>query len=235
MVNVDDIGKVKEAEAGKDRLIVIFERQQELIDKYHSIEEASGLRLSNDLPVDLHDPRGQSTLKDYAWRITEELGEALEAFNLHKGMTHCHEELIDALHFLVEFTIYAGMSPQQLMPEREGTFRDMLSHLYTESNIQVTDSFYYELKESGGTNYPSLLARTGMTIEALAKTCNTLKNKPWKQSHMLTDIPKFQELLKDTWIKFLGLCIVSGMDEDFLLKVYLDKNAVNQFRQRSQY
>ena len=234
MVNVDDIGKVKEAEEGKDRLVVIFERQQELIDKYHGIEEASGLRLSNDLPVDLHDPRGQSTLKDYAWRITEELGEALEAYNLHKGMTHCHEELIDALHFLVEFTIYAGMSPQQLIPDAVGTYRDILHHVFTAARMGVEEK--YSIIPLGKiTQYPTLLIWSGLTVEALAKTCNTLKNKPWKQSHMLTDIPKFQELLKDTWIKFLGLCIVSGMDEDFLLKVYLDKNAVNQFRQRSQY
>lgn len=234
MVNVDDIGKVKGAEAGKDRLVVIFERQQELINKYHSIEEASGLRLSNDLPVDPHDPRGQSTLKDYAWRITEELGEALEAFNLHKGMTHCHEELIDALHFLVEFTIYAGMSPQQLIPPHVGTYRDILHHLFTGAKREVEESFsMIPLGEIA--QYPTLLIWSGLTIESLAKTCNTLKNKPWKQSHMLTDIPKFQELLKGTWIKFLGLCIVSGMDEEFLLRVYLDKNAVNQFRQRSQY
>lgn len=237
MVNVEDI-KVSEEDLlnPQCRLDVIYYKQHLLLEKYHPIEQKSGLRLCLDVPVDLHSPRGQSTLKDYAWRFTEELGEALEAFNLHRNNpTHCMEELSDALHFLVEFSIHAGFSPKQVryMGLEDGIdfwdfmffkAQEVLDHELDEGDFPIMDM-----------DYPSLLLRTGATVEAMAKACNTLKNKPWKQSHMLTDIDRFRSLLWNTWIQFLALCIVAGMDADSLYRIYLDKNAVNQFRQRSNY
>ena len=57
----------------------IFDRQKELMDKYHYIEERSGLLQTADCPVNLDDRRGQARIKDFSWRVTEELGEALDA------------------------------------------------------------------------------------------------------------------------------------------------------------
>lgn len=62
-----------------DMLEAIFGRQNELMIKYHDIELRSGLMQTEDCPVNLDDKRGQARIKDYAWRVTEELGEALDA------------------------------------------------------------------------------------------------------------------------------------------------------------
>lgn len=223
MVNIEDVDKDKTAIAG-DRLQIIFDKQEELMKKYHSIEEKSGLRLCMDCPVDLHDPKGQSTLKDYAWRFVEELGESLEAYNLHpENPNHYREELSDALHFLVELSLHAGASPQDIIGSGEFSNSDRL------------DSLFRGCGGSKRNSYPNMLIGTGLIIENISMTCNTLKNKPWKQSHMFTDVNKFKENLAKTWVSFIALCKTSGMDANYLFEIYLDKNAVNQFRQRSKY
>ena len=62
-----------------------------------------------------------------------------------------------------------------------------------------------------------------------------LKNKPWKQTHMETDVEHYKEEIIDAFHFFVELCILSGIDEDDLFKIYLFKNEVNRFRQRSNY
>ena len=124
-----------------DKLDLIFSRQRELMEKYHEIEKANGLLQTEDVPVNIHDAAGQARLKDFAWRVTEELGEAM----------------------------------------------------------------------------------------------NTLKNKPWKQSQMLTDETHYLEEIADAFHFFIELCILSGLDAQSLFDIYFDKSAVNKFRQRSNY
>ena len=62
-----------------DLLKAIFDRQKSLMGKYHDIELKSGLLQTEDCPVNLDDKRGQARIKDFSWRVTEELGEALDA------------------------------------------------------------------------------------------------------------------------------------------------------------
>jgi dimeric dUTPase (all-alpha-NTP-PPase superfamily) len=223
MVNIVDVDREKVTGIGC-RLQIIFDKQEELMKKYHPIEERSGLRLCMDCPVDLHDPRGQSTIKDYAWRFVEELGESLEAYNLHSNdPNHYREELSDALHFLVELSLHAGAKPQDIISMGEFSNSDRL------------DSIFRGCGGSKRNSYPNMLIGTGLVVENIAMTCNTLKNKPWKQSHMLTDVNRFKECLSKTWVSFIALCKTSGMNADYLFEIYMDKNAVNQFRQRSKY
>lgn len=124
-----------------DMLSEIFNKQKELMEKYHDIENKNGLLQTKDCPVDLNDSKGQSRLKDFAWRITEELGEAM----------------------------------------------------------------------------------------------NCLKNKPWKQTQMLTDTIHYKEELIDALHFFIELFILSGMEASDVYQMYFKKNEVNKFRQRSNY
>lgn len=84
----------------------IFQRQTELHEKYKSIEEANGLGLAlvKNRPFSFDDPKWQYVIKDFAWRITEEIAEAVEAHE-DKNDLHVVEELIDALHFYTELLI----------------------------------------------------------------------------------------------------------------------------------
>ena len=138
-MNVNEIAVV--TDKPEDMLIAIFEKQKALIEKYHKIEEQNGCLMTKDIPVDINDPKGQMRLKDFAWRVTEELGEAM----------------------------------------------------------------------------------------------NTLKNKPWKQTHLMTDRAHYEEEIADAFHFFVELCILSDIDAYKLYDLYFRKNAVNQWRQETNY
>lgn len=67
----------------------------------------------------------------------------------------------------------------------------------------------------------------------LARNC--LKNKPWKQSQMLTDSAKFRDYLIKSFILFLGTCYSMDLSSDNLYRNYFKKNKINLFRQKSHY
>jgi len=214
-IKVEDLGIT-----GEDKLDQIFKRQLELMQKYHDIEKSSGLIITEDVPVDLHDSRGQARLKDFAWRITEELGEALEAFRVHRDIReHYDEEIADALHFLVEFTILAGVTADRFQLGGQDKLDDLFN-----ANWAATSRVY-----------SSLCRDVGRTVEALAVACNCLKNKPWKSTMILTDVEYFITRVKVVWCRFAELCQRSGLNSDKIFDLYFRKSEVNKFRIRSDY
>lgn len=204
-----------------DKLQAIFTRQKSLMNKYHDIELKSGLMQTEDCPVNLDDKRGQARIKDFSWRVTEELGEALEA---KATKDHYQEELIDGLHFLTELTILAGKDHHNLLPE--GTA------LYSKDRLEdLVENAKWVISQNGD----SLNYWVSKFIENLGMMCNCLKNKPWKQSMMKTDRNAFYGRLAEVWVLYITLLVVSGMDADSIVTTYLKKSQVNQFRQRSNY
>jgi len=219
-MNINDV-KLEDLNTGSgDKLDRMFARQMELMTKYHSIEESNGLLISPDIPVDIHSAKGQFRLKDFAWRITEELGEALEAFLKHpKIREHYNEELSDALHFLIEFTILADIAPD--------TFKvgemDKLDIIFSSAWVATSRQYF------------SLCRDVGRVVESLAVACNCLKNKPWKNTQMMTDVDYFKKKVVDVWFRFAELCQRSGINSSMLFDLYFRKSEVNKFRQRSNY
>ena len=209
-----NITHAKKEKINKESLRAIFDRQKELMEKYHDIEFKSGLMQTEDCPVNLDDKRGQARIKDFAWRITEEIGEALDAIENESGesaLLHFHEELVDGLHFLTEMTILTGYD----LPEyttlkdliEEGTYRDC----YTLNDL-VSDHVMY-----------------------LGMMCNCLKNKPWKQTMMKTNKENFYKHLKLVWSNYVAILTSQDLTEEEITDLYLRKSQVNQFRQRSNY
>ena len=209
-----NITHAKKETTNKESLRAIFDRQKELMEKYHDIEFRSGLMQTEDCPVNLDDKRGQARIKDFAWRITEEIGEALDAIENESGesaLLHFHEELVDGLHFLTEMTILTGYD----LPEHttlkdlieEGSYRDC----YTLNDL-VSDHVMY-----------------------LGMMCNCLKNKPWKQSMMKTNKENFYKHLKLVWSNYVAILTSQDLTEEEITDLYLRKSQVNQFRQRSNY
>ena len=72
-------------------------------------------------------------------------------------------------------------------------------------------------------------------VEELSMAMNCLKQKPWKQTHMETDIPRFTKYLQSTFILFIHMCYIAGMNASMLFAMYFKKSEVNKFRQRSNY
>ena len=204
-----------------DKLQAIFTRQKSLMDKYHDIELKSGLMQTEDCPINLDDKRGQARIKDFSWRVTEELGEALDA---KATKDHYQEELIDGLHFLTELTILAGKDYHNLLPE--GTA------LYSKDRLE---DLVENAKECISQNGDNLNYWVSKFIENLGMMCNCLKNKPWKQSMMKTDRNVFYGRLAEVWVLYITLLVVSGMDADSIVTTYLKKSQVNKFRIRSAY
>lgn len=204
-----------------DKLIGIFSKQRALMDKYEQIEEANGLLQTKDIPVNLDDCKGQHRLKDFFWRATEEVAEALEAFQ-DGDVTHFREELADALHFLVEACILANFKP---VPKSMRKEEDGLEVLFKDTFGAVAVSL----------SATTIGDRALSFIMSLGLAANCLKNKPWKQSHMQTDRPKFYQRLNQAFEEFISLCKAAGFTAESLYDMYFRKNEVNKFRQRSGY
>ena len=207
-----NITHAKKETIEEESLKAIFKRQKELMEKYHDIELRSGLLQTEDCPINLDDKRGQARIKDFAWRITEEVGEALDAFNNEggeSGLLHFHEELIDGLHFLTEMTILSGYD----LPSKY-TLDDLIGK---------------------GTNGYTLNDLITNHVQYLGMMCNCLKNKPWKQSMMKTDKENFYKHLELVWKNYVSILTSQGLSEEEITDVYLKKSQVNAFRQRSNY
>lgn len=209
-----NITHAKSEEVVGDRLVAIFNRQKELMSKYHDIEKRSGLMETEDCPVNLDDKRGQARIKNFSWRIIEEVGEALDAFRMN-DIPHFKEELIDGLHFLTEMSI---LSDLDLTRFSDGTDKDTLKIL-CDSNSHCVDT---------------LDKQVSSLVENLGMMCNCLKNKPWKQTNMLTDKNNFYDRLIKVWNIYISILLTIMNDEE-ITDIYLRKSQVNKFRQRSNY
>jgi hypothetical protein len=230
----------------------IFSEQHSLMEKYIGIEADNHLLHTPDCPVDLDSPKGQARLKDFAWRITEELGEALEACRVHPDLPdHNREELIDSLHFLTEFTILAGMTPQDVrnrllviyddVPQTPLEHPDELHSIYRLAIVAVPrigvlpNAPMPDKGELKILNYLGQVSAMGLLVERIAVCCNYLKNKPWKRTHMLTDKERFKDAVALVWLHFANLAAVAGLTPDDIYQLYFRKKQVNDFRIRSRY
>jgi dimeric dUTPase (all-alpha-NTP-PPase superfamily) len=199
-MNIHDVKEV--VNDGRSIIEQIFHHQREVMVKYHEIEGKNGLLLDPKVPVDIHSHLGQARLKDFAWRVTEELMESAEALE-DEDFVHAREEAADALHFITELCILSGMS-----------------HLDVSFDDGSAGNFVDEVHG---------------VILYLGKAMNCLKNKPWKQSQMLTDVARYR---KNLGYAFGGMHYVFAslkVDHDGMFDFYFRKNQVNKFRQRSQY
>jgi len=73
------------------------------------------------------------------------------------------------------------------------------------------------------------------TIIELGEAVDCLKNKPWKQSMVETDVDHFREEVADALHFFIEGCILAGITASDLFSSYMRKSEVNKFRQRSKY
>lgn len=231
-MNIHDVGELKYPETCW--LEAIFTRQRELSEKYAPIERANGFHAS--VPPapggtwNLNDRFVQYLIKDYAWRFTEELGEAHECLEPYGGtadwinkpeVIHFREELIDALHFLTEMSICLGIGAENIsIPGQHPSSRldDWL--LYEMETVPTVEDLHQKAFE---------------TVMTLGMAMNQLKNKPWKTTHQLTDVTRFRELVLETWKRFGELMNVAGFDAALVYDLYTRKSEVNAFRIRSKY
>ena len=173
---------------------------------------------TSDIPVNLHDSHGQARLKNFSWRVTEELAEALDAAENDEDPAHFGEELGDALHFLVELAILSGITPQNIYDAAPDITNMETLWKFRESQTRF----------SGPEAFTNFMIKLGMA-------CNTLKNKPWKVSHMLTDEQEYRKRFVEAFHRFVDICVAYGLNPEDMFDLYCRKNTVNQFRISSKY
>jgi len=207
-----NIKDVKDIPASKHFLKDIFNTQHELAVKYKEIEGIP------DWPFDIDSLESQIWIKDFLWRSAEELAEALEALD-HQNEEHFLEELADALHFIVEAIILAGVEDRiknqdlhELAEAIKGTLT--LGQQTRILNIQLYSLVYFK---------------------SLGLVGNTLKNKKWKKTQVLTDYNKFVSLITKSFKDLIQLFVVAGCDAQDIYNLYYKKSRVNKFRQDSNY
>lgn len=203
-MNITDVDNIAIPTDSKVKLRMIFDRQLELIHKYHPIEHRNGFHVGDGIPLGLNNKKDQHRLKDMSWRIIEEVAEAFEC--ALSDPSHNREEMIDGLHFLVELMILSGFQASDL------EYHPHMGYLDLNDLNFVFRKF----------------------TEYLGGAMNCLKNKPWKQTHMLTDKDVYRAKLTAAWEHYMYWlnCIMS---EDTIFQIYFKKAAVNSFRQRSNY
>jgi dUTPase-like protein len=193
-MNIDDVKDVPEVIT----LDMVFEEQHKLAAKYRDIEKRPNVNL------DTRD--GQQVVKDFLWRIVEEIGEALDS-NL--GPDHQREELADAFHFLVELSIITG---------REAHVKQLIER-WAITNVKR------------GPFEPALMKFLVMA----ARVGRVCKNKPWKQTQIPMDQYSFTQAMTDLTLHYLNICEFYFTSNDHLFQFYFRKSQVNKFRQRSGY
>ena len=235
MVNVSDIKmeEIPTPTVEKDMLDLMFNRQHELAIKYLPIEGANGLLQTPDIPVNIDDRKGQARLKDYAWRVQEELYEATDALVQHPdNPEHFLEEMIDSIHFFIELNILCGIGPKEIKEYYEVPARnpDTLAYLEGVSKGLV-------ISENIDMKYiPDALLIYTYIGQPIGNAMNRLKNKPWKQTHMVTDKQAFIDCLMPAWIGYFKvLSEKHGLEAKDIFTLYFKKSEVNKIRIKSQY
>ncbi len=213
-MNIDDI-KFEKPEG--DMLELIFQKQEELMDKYHEIEvkQEVGYGLLQGQEFDINNIRSQELIKNFAWRVIEELTEATEC---KSGSNHFFEELADALHFLVELCIIINITPEELIENHPmGKAIHPVDKLIKLCSVKYRDFSPYAV------------------VQWMGLAMNCLKQKPWKQTHVLTDEKKFRRYVIHCFHSLLTFWVCSGSNAFQMYRYYFKKNKVNQFRVESKY
>lgn len=109
------------------------------------------------------------------------------------------------------------------LAENHGIGNNLQSKLLTCGNIYNPDRYFQYRGMLWDVTYHLNIAR------------NFLKNKPWKQSQMMTNEEGYQEEVVKAFISMMGAFYTMGIDDESLYYLYFKKNCINCFRIKSKY
>ena len=141
-----------------------------------------------------------------------------------------------------------------VMPQEETSYSDVMKYLETlkwdylaipEVEEENIDSFEYLEKVSNTIEtfsaeeikkIPEVFLIHITIGQCIGNAMNRLKNKPWKQTHMVTDKEAFYNCLMPAWIGYFRvLSHKYGLSANDIFTLYFKKSEVNKFRIRSGY
>lgn len=190
-----------------NKWIEIFKRHHELMIEFESVEEKNGLLLHNSIPVDLNSKKGQASIRTTAWRITEEVCEAIQA-DYRLDRPAFREEVADILSFLIELMILCGITAEEVSESISG---------YRLSDMTVIESD----KDNAWLDF----------ILELGVTMNLLKNKPWSlRDRPLRATESFHKGMLRVFRRFIQAAKNNKISVEDLMESYIAKNLINHDR-----
>jgi hypothetical protein len=212
-MDVRDVIQVEIPDPDPDILKTIWDLQKDLLEKYIKIEALLPY------PLNLDVKKNQNLIKDFISRIVEELAESHEHY-LEGREELEKEELADTLHFFMELLIY-------VYPDYPSLVKSIPVSI--PNGHPINNLRKYNL----GAEYTDMVSALWYTVYHLNLARNALRNKPWKQTEVVTN--------KDLFYYHLMLALsifFSSVWTDSPKKIYefyYRKNIVNHFRIQSKY
>ena len=189
----------------------IFKLQQEL--KFQFEPQAK----EDFRKFDIDTFESQEVIRKYAWRITEEVTEMLEAY-YHDALPgekeHVYEEAIDAFNFFIELCCLVGYTPEKMGPFK--SIKECKRPVY-------------------GTMTPDPEECALEIVYRLGMVCNHLKSREWRRSQYLVDLYRFWPDYEKLWVAFMELFACFGWTEEDVAEKYSLKYQVNKFRIETSY
>lgn len=191
----------------------IFDRQELLHNRYAQIEANNGFYVpTRVIEPSLNDPRFTLWIRSRFWYVTEELAESLPEAESGDGQKF-FEEVIDALHYLVEVSMFVDVGI------------NTVEQIWETCGMVQTELIYEPVAERV---YSHIIMQLGLTA-------NLLKNKEWKQTPVSVNQDEFRFRLLATWNKFFMALKCFGLSKEAVYVLYCLKNEINQKRQEDGY
>lgn len=180
----------------------------------------------------------------------------------HNDIINFNEELADALHFFLELLIYSDILHFKpfILRKLESMGIQNISFL---SSDPITSLYQVAEKELSGLREDTKVLKIKIPLDYLnlmpggnsfsdkftirmernlwkitynlQLARNTLKNKPWKQTELLTDQELYMLYISEAFYSLILFFLRVGINPWPLFIIYSLKNKVNSFRIRSNY
>lgn len=199
-----------------DPLELIFIRQREYLRTLRTIYFLNGYELhAHEPPWNLNGRDEQEEFRLLAWRYTEELIEASLEAHPQKYIT----EMADALHFLVEIALCAGITVKDIYQGEKYSW----------------DQLFAEAQRA---QFPGCRKAYGdlcnLAIEHMGAAMCLLKQRPWRTDDRRTDPDLFRIKYRIAFLAFVTECVARGISGQALFDAYFAKAKVNDQRTSEQ-
>ena len=175
-----------------------------------------------------------------------------------------NEETSDAIHFWLELMIYSGYEVNHMLNwmleyvDREAVvgldplhswFQIAAAHVEQDLaqagrkvpcrwviyDHQLEDEFLRGGRQLGSNRRDVMKQYLWDITYHIQIARNTLKNKPWKQTEMMTDFKQYEDYMRKATLALFKFFYFAGFTKESIYVIYFKKNLVNQFRIKSKY
>lgn len=200
----------------------IFIAQNRLMHSLKPIYEHNGFTKKDRFPFSLDSRDSQEEFRLLAWRITEEVHEAIQEFNIDE-VDKYREEVADVMHFFAELAIVCGFSSTQVATGGD-------------ASLLLEGADYLELSFQRVQLYPLKLSMNeawGMFLTVIAQLMMEFRQRPWRTDERPTDPDELLKKFTFAWFAFCTACACTGISARILYHHYFLKQKTNHDRRKA--